>query len=60
MAAYTNPPLTTITHPKYRMGQLAVQMLVDLINDVESITGGMTMLECPLVLRESTAPCIKR
>lgn len=57
MAAYTNPPLTTVTHPKYRMGQLSVQMLVDQLNDVESITGGVTMLECPLVLRESTAPC---
>jgi len=57
MAAYANPPLTTVSHPKYRMGQLAVQMLTNLINDVESITGGVTMLECPLVLRESTAPC---
>ncbi len=59
MAAYTNPPLTTILHPKYRMGQLAVQMLMNLMNDVESITGGVTVLECPLVLRESTAPCVR-
>ncbi|MCP4400963.1 MAG: LacI family transcriptional regulator [bacterium] len=59
MAAYTNPPLTTVTHPKYRMGQLAVQILVDQLNNVESLTGGVTMLECPLVLRGSTAPCVK-
>lgn len=59
MAAYTNPPLTTVTHPKYHMGQLSVKILVDLINDIESITGGVTMLECPLALRESTAPCPK-
>lgn len=58
MAAYTNPSLTTVSHPKYRMGQLAVQTLAnELIHGIESVRGGFTLLECPLVLRESTALC---
>jgi DNA-binding LacI/PurR family transcriptional regulator len=57
MAAYTNPPLTTIAQPAYRMGQLAVQTIFELIEGDPKIQGGFTLLECPLILRESTAPC---
>ena len=60
MAAYTNPPLTTVSHPKYRMGQLAVQTLTDELNSgTTNVRGGFALLECPLVLRESTALCIE-
>ena len=57
MAAYTNPPLTTVSHPKYRMGRLSVQTLAESMNGSANIKGRFTLLECPLILRESTAPC---
>jgi LacI family transcriptional regulator len=55
MAAHANPPLTTIDQPKYRMGQLAMQMLRRLIAG-QPIPNGYTLMESPLVVRESTAP----
>jgi len=57
MAAYTNPPLTTVAHPRYRMGQLAIQKLAELLNGTKSVHGGFTLLECPLIVRESTGSC---
>ncbi len=56
MAAHANPPLTTIAQPKYRMGKLAMLMLEQMISG-QSIPGdGYTLLESPLIVRESTAP----
>jgi LacI family transcriptional regulator len=58
MAAYTNPPLTTVAQPKYRMGQLSVKKLFEMINGRNDLQeGGFTLIECPLVARQSTAPC---
>lgn len=57
IAAFTNPSLTTVAQPKYRMGQLSVQKLYELINGNVRLNGGLVLLECPLILRESTAPC---
>ncbi len=57
MAAYTAPPLTTVAQPKFRLGQGAVQKLARLMRDEAEMGGGSTLLECPLVLRESVAPC---
>lgn len=53
---HTNPPLTTVAQPKYQIGQLAVQKISNVLNGYDAETGGVTMLECPLVVRESTAP----
>lgn len=54
---HTNPPLTTVSQPKYQIGQLAVQKISNILNGYDAETGGLTLLECPLVVRESTAPC---
>jgi len=54
---HTNPPLTTVAQPKFQIGQLAVQKISNVLNGYDAETGGVTLLECPLVVRESTAPC---
>lgn len=47
----TNPTLTTIAQPMYKMGTVAAEMLIDKIrgNDVDNV-----ILNYELVLREST------
>jgi DNA-binding LacI/PurR family transcriptional regulator len=57
LAAYTIPSLTTIAQPTYRIGQLTVKKLSELIQGEHTAGGGTTRLECPLILRESTGSC---
>ena len=54
---HTNPPLTTVSQPKTREGQLAVQKIYNILHGYDANKSGFTLLECPLVVRESTAPC---
>jgi LacI family transcriptional regulator len=56
MAAHANPPLTTIAQPKYRMGRLAMQLLRRMIQGQPSPGEGYTLMESPLIVRESTGP----
>lgn len=56
MAAHANPPLTTVAQPKYRMGRLAMQLLRRTIQGDPFPGEGYTLLESPLVVRESTGP----
>lgn len=56
---HTNPPLTTVAQPKYQIGQLAVQKIYNILNGHDAEMGGLTLLECPLVVRESTTLCKK-
>lgn len=56
MAAHANPPLTTIAPPKYRMGRLAMQLLRGMIQGQPSPGEGYTLMESPLIVRESTGP----
>ncbi len=56
MAAHTNPPLTTIAPPKHRMGRLAMQTLRRMIQGQPPPEEGYTLMESPLIVRESTAP----
>jgi DNA-binding LacI/PurR family transcriptional regulator len=56
MAAHANPPLTTISQPKYRMGRLALQLLRRVIDGQPSPGEGYTLMESPLIVRESTGP----
>jgi LacI family transcriptional regulator len=60
MAAHSNPPLTTIDQPKYTMGHLAMQTLRQMLNHQRTPIGGYTLLESPLVIRESSGPCLRK
>ncbi len=57
MAAYAYPPLTTIDQPKFRIGQLAVSTLIQMRQDSPEQMGSFTLMETPLIIRESTALC---
>ncbi len=57
LAAHTYPPLTTISQPKYQMGKLTVQTLRRMSEGLISMSNNCTLLEIPLIVRESTAPC---
>jgi DNA-binding LacI/PurR family transcriptional regulator len=56
VAAHAFPPLTTIGLPKYQMGKLAVQTLNEMRDGDVTNMGGCTVLESPLIVRESTGP----
>jgi len=53
MACHANPPLTTISPPKYEMGRRAVELLLAEDLHASPITE-YVMIESPLVVREST------
>jgi LacI family transcriptional regulator len=57
LAGHSQPPLTTINQPKYHMGKLAVQTLRRMSEGRMSINNNCTLLETPLIVRESTGPC---
>jgi LacI family transcriptional regulator len=59
MAAHANPPLTTISQPKYHMGRLAIQLLRAMRSSDPTPNEGYVLLESPLMIRESTAPAKK-
>jgi len=59
MAAHCNPPLTTIDQPKYNMGRLAMQTLRQMLNHQRPPMGGYTLMESPLIIRESSGPCLR-
>ena len=54
-AQYCDPPLTTISQPRYEIGRQAMLMMLDMLkgNDVQA---GSRLLEAKLVVRGSTAP----
>ena len=55
LAAHSNPPLTTIDQPKYKMGRLAMQLLAKLMQkEADANSGGYTLMESPLLIRGST------
>ncbi len=55
MAVHANPPLTTIAQPKQRMGHLAMQMLSQMLRGEPVPGDGYTLVDSPLIVRESTA-----
>jgi DNA-binding LacI/PurR family transcriptional regulator len=52
-AAYTQPPLTTVRQPMRRMGQMAMENLLQLMSGEESVAQARVGAE--LIVRESTA-----
>ncbi|MBN1878401.1 MAG: LacI family DNA-binding transcriptional regulator [Anaerolineae bacterium] len=57
MAQYITPPLTTIRQPRRTMGQRAMRMVLDLLNEQEVEN---QLIAPELVCRESTRRCVKR
>jgi DNA-binding LacI/PurR family transcriptional regulator len=57
-AAYTEPPLTTIRQPMRRMGHMAMESLLKLMEGRDSVA--QVHIEAELVVRQSTAPPGKR
>ena len=55
MACHANPPLTTISPPKQKMGRLAIDLILRSPAEGPSAVSSFIMLESPLVVRESTA-----
>ncbi len=55
IASYVTPPLTTIHQPRYQLGKLAMQMVLDLL-DGKSVQD--KVLNCNVVVRQSTARVI--
>ena len=54
-ARYTDPPLTTVAQPMRKMGEIAVRVLLDLLNGKPAPPEQVT-LPHTLVVRASTAP----
>lgn len=57
LTSHMNPPLTTVAQPHYQKGQIAIQKLFHSLNGEDMDREGFTLLECSLVVRESTGPC---
>ncbi|MGB7116171.1 MAG: LacI family DNA-binding transcriptional regulator [Anaerolineales bacterium] len=55
LAVYANPPITTVMQPKYEIGELATQILLERMKNPETYPR-QRMLETRLVVRKSTAP----
>ncbi|MBN1992325.1 MAG: LacI family DNA-binding transcriptional regulator [Anaerolineae bacterium] len=51
-ARYITPALTTVNQPRFKLGQLAMRMTLDLLDEQ---AGQNQLLSCALVVRESTA-----
>ena len=60
LASHTNPPLTTVAQPHYQKGQVAIQKLSTYLKGQQIDQGGLTLLECSLIVRESTGLCPKK
>ncbi len=54
LASYTSPPLTTIRQPKYEMGQLAAQILIERIRPDGGRKPQRHLMPTSLVVRAST------
>jgi len=55
LARFAHPPLTTIRQPFQDMGRIAVEHVLDAIDDPEMVRTRVTIAP-ELVVRESTAP----
>lgn len=52
-APYLNPPLTTVAQAKHRLGQLAMHMVLDLLDNKETVRD--VLIEPVLIVRSSCA-----
>lgn len=59
MAVHTAPPLTTVRQPTRRQGQLAAEFLLRRIEGGEILRREERILECELIVRQSTASALR-
>lgn len=62
LVADMEPPLTTVVLPRYEIGQMAMQMLLEVLQDSKKFPPGSVysrQVETHLVIRRSTAPVNK-
>ncbi len=57
LAAFANPPLTTIAQPKHEIGVIAVKLLLQRIRE-PGLAAQRQVLDTHLLLRNSTARCL--
>jgi len=57
MAAHANPPLTTISPPKFEMGSQAMQIILRQTDTEPALPEEYVVMESPLIVRESSGPC---
>lgn len=58
IAAELDPPLTTVALPHHEMGRWAVEVLLGVRErpDLDGAEGGVVLMPCPLVRRDSVGP----
>ncbi|MDO6706249.1 MULTISPECIES: DNA-binding transcriptional regulator CytR [unclassified Photobacterium] len=54
-AEYCDPPLTTVSQPRYEIGRQSMLMLLEILQG-KDISAGSRLLDAKLVIRESAAP----
>jgi len=54
MAIHTSPPLTTVRQPTRRQGSIAAELLLKRIEAIEPLERAERVLECELIVRDST------
>jgi len=59
LARYCEPPLTTVTQPRYQIGREAMLLLLDELQG-KRVNNGSRLLDAELTVRGSTAPEKKR
>ncbi len=59
LAASCRVPLTTVTHPQERLGQMAAELLLQLIRDPEQVTQTQVLIQPELVVRESSRSSVR-
>ena len=59
MAAHANPPLTTISPPKFEMGYRAMNEILNFNKRESPAHNDFVVMESPLIVRESSGPCKK-
>jgi DNA-binding LacI/PurR family transcriptional regulator len=57
LATRTSPPLTTVRQPMRLEGQIAAEMLLERIKSQEKLSRRERILNCELIVRESTGLC---
>jgi len=57
MAAHANPPLTSISPPKFEMGERAMRLVMKQQINRKGSIDEYSIMESPLIVRESSGPC---